>query len=91
MLAKMPSRHAPRSQGPGPFLDWLRRQGIDCFVVSGTPQVPLCETVRRIGFEDRFVVVLGDPTGKSQQYVDILARNGDAPETLLAIGDGYDD
>tara|TARA_E500000331_G_scaffold355062_1_gene409655 strand:- start:108 stop:332 length:225 start_codon:yes stop_codon:yes gene_type:complete len=47
-------------------------------VVSGTPQVPLRETVRRIGLEDRFVDVLGDPTGKSQHYVDNFARKAAA-------------
>ena len=78
VLAKMPSRNAPRYQWPGPFLDWLRPQRIDCFVVSGTPQVPLRETVRRIGLEDRFVDVLGDPTGKSQHYVDNFARKAAA-------------
>jgi phosphoglycolate phosphatase-like HAD superfamily hydrolase len=81
----------PEVPGAGAFLDWLRPQGIDCFVVSGTPQIPLRETVRRIGLEDRFVDVLGDPTGKPQHYADILARTGHAPEALLAIGDGDDD
>ena len=82
------SREVP---GAGAFLDWLRLRRIDCFVVSGTPQVPLRETVRRIGLDDRFVDVLGDPTGKPQHYADILARTGHPPETLLATGDGDDD
>lgn len=81
----------PEVPGAGAFLDWLRPRCVDCFVVSGTPQVPLRETVRRIGLDDRFVDVLGDPTGKPQHYADILAQTGHAPETLLAIGDGDDD
>ncbi len=77
--------------GAGAFLDWLQPRPVDCFVVSGTPQVPMRETVRRIGLEDRFVDVLGDPTDKPQHYADILARTGHSPAALLTIGDGDDD
>jgi phosphoglycolate phosphatase len=81
----------PEVPGAGDFLNWLHRRRVDCFVVSGTPQLPLRETVRRIGLEDHFVDVLGDPTGKPEHYADILARTGHLAEALLSIGDGDDD
>ena len=64
----------PEVPGSAAFLDWLQARPVDCFVVSGTPQRPLRETVKRIGFEDRFVDVFGDPVSKPEHYADILAR-----------------
>lgn len=81
----------PEVPGAGEFLDWLHRRPIDCFVVSGTPQEPLRDIVRRIGYQDRFVDVLGDPVGKPAHYADILSRTGYSGDELLSIGDGDDD
>jgi len=81
----------PEVPGATAFLDWLQARPVYCFVVSGTPQTPLRETVKRIGFEDRFVDVLGDPVSKPEHYSDILARTGLPAAALLAVGDGDDD
>ncbi|PPR63506.1 MAG: hypothetical protein CFH10_00502 [Alphaproteobacteria bacterium MarineAlpha4_Bin2] len=81
------------SEVPGAtrFLDWLRGRAVDCFVVSGTPQLPLRDTIRRIGLVDSFVDILGYPVTKPQHYADVLERVGCPPGSLLAIGDGDDD
>ena len=81
----------PEVPGAMAFLDWLRGRRVDCFVVSGTPQAPLRDTVQRIGLADRFVDILGHPVGKPEHYADILERTGCLPTSLLAIGDGDDD
>ena len=81
----------PEVPGATSFLDWLQDRSVLCFVVSGTPQVPLRETVKRIGFGSRFEDVLGDPVAKPEHYADILKRTGLPPTSLLAVGDGDDD
>ena len=77
--------------GSTAFLDWLQARPVYCFVVSGTPQTPLRETVKRIELEDRFVDVLGDPVSKPEHYTNILARTGLPATALRAVGDGDDD
>ena len=52
----------PEVPGSTAFLDWLQARPVYCFVVSGTPQTPLRETVKRIELEDRFVDVLAIPS-----------------------------
>tara|TARA_B100000676_G_scaffold292556_1_gene328312 strand:- start:315 stop:962 length:648 start_codon:yes stop_codon:yes gene_type:complete len=81
----------PEVPGSTAFLDWLQARPVYCFVVSGTPQTPLRETVKRIGLEDRFVDVLGDPVSKPEHYNNILARTALPATALLAVGDGDDD
>ncbi len=81
----------PEVPGSAAFLDWLQERPVYCFVVSGTPQRPLRETVKRIGLEDRFVDVLGNPVSKLEHYTNILARTKLPATALLAVGDGDDD
>ena len=81
----------PEVPGSTAFLDWLQARPVYCFVVSGTPQTPLRETVKRLDLEDRFVDVLGDPVSKPEHYTNILARTGLPATALLAVGDGDDD
>ena len=81
----------PEVPGSTAFLDWLQARPVYRFVVSGTPQTPLRETVKRIGFEHRFVDVLGDPVSKPEHYTNILTRIELPATALLAVGDGDDD
>jgi len=81
----------PEVPGAFAFIDWLRHRNIPCFIVSGTPQVPLRETVRRVGLQGRFEEVFGGPMSKPDHYASILKRTGLPPDAVLAIGDGDDD
>jgi len=81
----------PAVPGAYEFLDWLRARDVDCFVVSGTPQQPMRDTVARIGLSKHFVAVFGSPTKKPVHYRNILRDRGISSEALLVIGDGDDD
>ena len=58
------------------FIDWLRARDVDCFVVSGTPQQPMRDTIVRIGLPGHFVNVFGSPTKKPAHYRNILRDRG---------------
>lgn len=81
----------PEVPGAFAFLNWLCDRDVDCFVVSGTPQTPMRETVRRIQLWDHFRDVFGSPTDKPTHYAHILSKNGFASAEVLVIGDGDDD
>lgn len=81
----------PKVPGAVAFLDWLGARGTDCFVVSGTPEAPMRDTVRRLGWHGRFRGVFGGPTGKPEHYAAILEAHGLMPEEVLSVGDSDDD
>ena len=81
----------PAVPGAYKFIDWLRARDVDCFVVSGTPQQAMRDTIVRIGLMGHFVNVFGSPTKKPDHYRNILRDRRLTGEALLVIGDGDDD
>ena len=77
--------------GAEAFLNWLKVRRVSCFVVSGTPQVPLRNTIQRIGWSGYFSDILGYPVEKSEHYNTIMSLGGYKPDMLLVVGDGDDD
>lgn len=63
----------------------------DCYVVSGTPEVEVQQSVRHRGLGGFFKGVLGSPTPKTDLTVDLVRRCGARPDTVVFLGDSITD
>ena len=75
----------PAVPGAYEFIDWLRARDVDCFVVSGTPQQAMRDTIVRIGLIGHFVNVFGSPT-KTRSLPQYPSRQRDNGEALRHRG-----
>ncbi len=72
-------------------LQLLKKKGIPCFVVSGTPGEEMRDIVVRRGLSPYFLEVHGSPQVKTKIVADILRRHQLNPKCSLFIGDALAD
>lgn len=73
------------------LLDQAREQGIDCHVVSGTPQDELQLIVERRGLKAAFRSINGSPRKKTQILNELIAGQDYERDRCLMIGDAHTD
>ncbi|MBT4701079.1 MAG: HAD family hydrolase [Rhodospirillaceae bacterium] len=77
--------------GASELLTELKRQSINAYVVSATPERDLLPIVRDRGYDHFFSGIFGRPKGKVEHLENILARENISSAELVMVGDGDDD
>ena len=84
-------RRCDEVPGASQALASLKAQGVECFVVSATPERDLKPILADRKLSGYFKAVYGRPGDKPHYLRHILAQEGIAPAELTMVGDGSDD
>ncbi|MCB1306400.1 MAG: HAD family hydrolase, partial [Leptospiraceae bacterium] len=75
-------------------MDLLKRAqelGIDCHIVSGTPETELKRIVEQRAMGSMFMSINGSPRPKTQILSELISKHGYRPESCVMVGDAPTD
>ena len=79
--------------GSRELLDYLKKEGIKCYVASGTDQADVEKECKILGMDGYFEKIAGAPyrkldCSKDKVIHELIANNGYRPQEMVVFGDG---